>query len=137
MNSASTNFDRFLAQLREQLQHPTDYADSITFFLEEFAGDLEFIKRSDSEPLPALVAVLGRIVGKMLPATADLERPAVFQLTGHPFIHGNAVVGRHALLFFYFPDINTGIAALIPGTHGAMEVSRFELPGGLPRPDLN
>jgi hypothetical protein len=137
MNSASTNFDKYLAGLRDRLEHPTDYEHAVTFFLEEFAGDLEFIKRSESEAIPTLTAVLDRIAIKFLSAESRLERPAVFRLNGHPFIHGNAVVREHALLFFYFPELNTGIAALIPGVRGAMEVARFQLPGGLPRPDLN
>jgi hypothetical protein len=137
MNSASQDFPGHLAGLCQRMLHPTDYEGAVTYFLEEFAGDLEFIRRSESEAIPTLTTVLDRIIGKMLPAPARLERPAVFRLAGHPFLHGNAVVQEHALLFFYFPDINTGIAALIPGRAGGMEVSRFQLPGGLPRPDLN
>lgn len=137
MNSASTNFKDYLARLRERLELPTEYEQSITFFLEEFAGDMEFIRQSEEEALPTLTAILDQIAGKMLTSGNRLERPAVFRLKGHEFIHGNAVVGQHALLFFFFPEINTGVAALIPGLSSGMEVARFQLPGGLPRPDLN
>ncbi len=138
MNLASTNFEKYLADLRERLLHPTDYELAVTFFLEEFAGDLEFIRRSEAEAAPALTAILGRIVSQMLPdSTERLAHPAVFRLSGHPFIHGNAVISQRALVFVFFPEVNTGVAALIPGAQGAMEVARFKTPGGVPRPGLN
>jgi len=40
-------------------------------------------------------------------------------------------------LFFYFREANTGVAALIPGVRGAMEVARFRLPEGLTDPRKN
>lgn len=138
MNSASQDFARHLERLRQQMLHPTDYEQAITYFLEEFAGDMEFIRHSEGESVPTLTTVLERLTSKMLPEKSPrLERTATFHLLGHAFIHGNAVVGQHALLYFYFPQVNTGIAALIPGISGGMEVGRFQLPGGLPRPDLN
>jgi hypothetical protein len=40
---------------------------------------------------------------------------------------------------FYFQEADTGLAALIPGTSGAMDVARFRLTAGLadPRKKLN
>jgi hypothetical protein len=35
------------------------------------------------------------------------------------------------VLFFYFKDAETGVAALIPGVGGAMEVARFRFPAVL------
>lgn len=137
MNSASQDFPGNLSELRDRMLHPTDYEDAVTFFLEEFAGDLEFIRLSETEAIPVLTTVLERITEKMLAAPLRLDRPATFRLTGHPFIHGNAVVQEHAVLFFYFPEANTGIAALIPGVTAGMEIARFQIPGGLARPDLN
>lgn len=137
MNSASNDFPKHLGALRERLEHPTDYEKAITYFLEEFAGDAEFIRQSEAESAPALTAILTRIVGQMLPGTRQLEHPAVFRLAGHAFLHGNAVIDRRALVFIFFPEINTGVAALIPGAQGAMEVARFKTPGGVPRPGLN
>ena len=137
MNSASSDFSSALDSLRTRLLHPTEYERSVTYFLEEFAGNPGFIQRSEAQNVPALSALLERIAEKMLATSLQLERPALFSLKGHDFIHGNAVIERRALLFFYFPAINTGIAALIPGTQGGMEVARFQVPGGLPRPELN
>lgn len=137
MNSASSDFVKHLGRLRERLEHPTDYELAVTYFLEEFAGDMEFIKLSEAEEAPVLGSILGRIIAQMLPGKPRLDQPAMFHLKGHAFIHGNAVVEQHALVFLYFPEINTGVAALIPGTRGAMEVARFKTPGGLPRPELN
>jgi hypothetical protein len=61
----------------------------------------------------------------------------VFLLRQHRFYHGNAVVDRHVLLFFYFHEADTGIAALIPGVRGAMEVARFRVTAALCDPRMN
>ena len=53
------------------------------------------------------------------------------------FYHGNAALAGRALLFFYFEQVDTGVAALIPGPRGAMEVARFRLTAGLPDPRKN
>lgn len=137
INPSPSDFAKPLAALRGQLLHPTEYERSITSFLEVFAGDADFIQQSEARQLPALATLLERIAAKMLATELRLECPALFTLKGHNFIHGNAVIEQRALLFFYFPEVNTGIAALIPGAQGGMEVARFQLPGGLPRPELN
>lgn len=41
------------------------------------------------------------------------------------------------ILFFYFDDADTGIAAFIPQGRGAMEVVRFRLTDGLVDPQKN
>jgi len=137
VNTASEDFPGHLAALRQRAEHPTAYEQAVTYFLEEFAGDLEFIRQSNSEEAPGLLAILNRVVGQMLPGRPRLERAVFFRLEGHPFIHGNALVEQHALVFFLFLETDTGVAALIPGVNGAMEVARFTLPGGMPRPELN
>jgi hypothetical protein len=58
MNSASQNFSHHLAVLRERMMHPTDYDRAVHYFLEEFAGDEQFVRASDREEMPQLVAVL-------------------------------------------------------------------------------
>lgn len=137
MNSASKDFDHHLGQLRQRLEHPSDYERAITYFLEEFAGDAGFIRQSDPDASPAVEAILGKVIEQMLSRRVSLERPAAFRLRDHPFLHGNAVVGRHAVVYLLFPEAGLGVAALIPGVSGAMEVARFKLPGRLPKPELN
>ena len=41
--------------------HPTDYELAVNYFLEEFAGDKGFVRASDREAMPHLVAVLEHI----------------------------------------------------------------------------
>ena len=137
MNSASQNFAHHLAILRERMLHPTDYELAVTYFLEEFAGDAAFVRASDPEKMPQLVAVLGGVVSKAIGRRVELEGALVSFLREHRFIHGNARADGRIVLFFYFQDADTGMAMLIPGIRGQGEVARFHLTSGLPDPQQN
>ena len=137
MNSASQNFPHHLGVLRERMLHPTDYELAVNYFLEEFAGDKEFVRASDCEKMPHLVAVLGNVVSKAIGRRTELEDALVSYLREHRFVHGNAKADGRIVLFFYFQDADTGMAMLIPGVRGEGDVARFHLTGGLPDPQQN
>jgi hypothetical protein len=137
MNSASQNFPHHLGVLRERMLHPTDYELAVNYFLEEFAGDGEFVRASDKEPMPHLVAVLGKVVSKALEKNLELEGALVSYLREHRFVHGNARADGRIVLFFYFQDDDTGMAMIIPGNRGEGEMARFHLTGGLTDPQRN
>jgi len=137
MNSASQNFPHHLAQLRERMLHPTDYEKAVHYFLEEFAGDQAFVRESDVDSQPHLVAVLGRVASKAIGRRVELEDALVSNLREHRFVHGNAKADGRIVLFFYFQDGDTGMMMLIPGVHGEGDVARFHLTGGLTDPQKN
>ncbi len=137
MNSASQNFPHYLAELRERMLHPTDYEKAVHYFLEEFAGDQAFVRASDVDSQPHLVAVLGRVASKAIGREVKLESALVSHLRAHRFIHGNAQADGRIVLFFYFLDGDTGMMMLIPGVHGEGDVARFHLSGGLTDPQKN
>jgi hypothetical protein len=137
VNSASQNFPHHLGVLRERMMHPTDYELAVNYFLEEFAGDKEFVLASDKEPMPHLVAVLDNVVSKSLGRDVKLEGALVSYLREHRFVHGNAQADRRIVLFFYFEDADTGLAMIIPGIRGQGDMARFHLIGGLPDPQKN
>lgn len=137
MNSASQNFSHHLGVLRERMLHPTDYELAVNYFLEEFAGDAEFVRASDKEPMPHLVAVLGKVVSQALGKRVELESALVSYLRAHRFIHGNAQADGRIMLFFYFQEADTGMVMIIPGIRGEGDVARFHLTGGLSDPQKN
>jgi hypothetical protein len=137
MNSASQNFHHHLEVLRERMLHPTDYELAVHYFLEEFARDAAFVRASNPEQMPQLVAVLRHVVSKMIGGTVDLEGPLVSHLREHQFVHGNARTNGRIVLFFYFHDEDKGMLMLIPGVRSEGEVARFEMRGGLPDPQRN
>ena len=137
MNTASQDLPRHLGELRERMLHPTDYELALNYFLEEFAGDAGFLEASEPDDSPPLLAVLARVAAKALGRNAAFDEAKLFLLREHRFYHGNAAVAGRVMLFFYFQEANTGIAALIPGTTGATEVARFRLTSGLPDPRKN
>lgn len=137
MNSASQDFPRHLGVLREKMLHPTDYEAAVYYFLQEFAGDKEFVRASAPEKMPHLVAVLGDIVSKALGKKTKLDGVLVSHLREHRFIHGNAQADGRIILFFYFQDADTGMIMLIPGVRGEGDVMRFRMPGGLLDPRKN
>src|SRR5215831_17070736 len=137
MNSASQNFPLHLDQLREKMLHPSDYELAINYFLEEFAGDEAFVRASDREPMPHLVAVLGRVVSQALAKRVELEGALVSYLREHRFVHGNAQADGRIVLFFYFQDADSGMVMIIPGVRGQGDMARFHLTGGLSDPRQN
>jgi len=137
MNTASQDLPRHLGVLRERMLHPTDYELAVNYFLEEFAGDVNFLYQSQPDDAPHLRAVLAHVASKALGRRVAFDDSRLFRLGEHRFYHGNAAVEGRALLFFYFEEGDTGIAALIPGVRGAMEVARFRLTAGLPDPRKN
>jgi hypothetical protein len=137
MNSASQDFAHHLGILRERLLHPTDFELAVNYFLEEFAGDAAFVRASDRENAPHLVAVLGLGISKALGQQVQLDGALVSYLREHRFFHGNAQADGRIVLFFYFEDADTGIAMVVPGVRGQMDLARFRLKGGLPDPAAN
>jgi hypothetical protein len=137
MNSASQNFPHHLGILRERMLHPTDYEQAVYYFLEEFAGDKEFVTASDCETMPHLVAVLSKVVSKSLGQKVKLEGALVSYLRKHRFVHGNARADGRIVLFFYFEDDDTGLAMIIPGIRGEGDMARFHVMGGLTNPQKN
>lgn len=136
MNSASQNFPHHLGVLRERMLHPTDFESAVYYFLEEFAGDSQFVKASEPEQMPHLVAVMGKMVSNALGRPVELEGALVSHLREHRFVHGNAQADGRIVLFFYFQDEDTGMVMLIPGVRGEGDVMRFRT-GGMADPRLN
>lgn len=137
MNSASQNFPLHLGVLRERMSHPTNYELAVHYFLEEFAGDTAFVRASDREPMPHLVAVLEKVVSKSLGRNVKLEGALVSYLREHRFVHGNAQADGRIVLFFYFEEADTGMVMIVPGVRGQGDVARFHLTGGLTDPQKN
>ena|ERR1700744_4411887 len=137
MNSASQDFPHHLGILREKMLHPTEYDQAVNYFLEEFAGDEDFVRLSDQEQMPQLVAVLERVVSQALNHSAKLEGPLVSHLREHRFVHGNAQADGRIVLFFYFQAIDAGMAMIIPGMRGDGDVARFRLTVNLTEPQKN
>src|SRR4030095_7944683 len=122
MNSASQDFSYHLDVLRERMLHPRDYELAVNYFLEEFAGDAAFVRGSEPERMPHLVAVLNIVVSKAIARHVEVENAIVSYLREHRFVHGNAQADGRIVLFFYFEDADTGLLMLIPGIRGQMEV---------------
>jgi hypothetical protein len=137
VNTASQNLPYHLGVLRERMLHPTDYEKALHYFLEEFAGDAVFLSASEPDDAPHLLAVLAHVAGKALGRQATFDDAKLFLLREHRFYHGNAAVAGRVLLFFHFQEADTGLAALIPGTSGAVDVARFCLTAGLADPRTN
>jgi hypothetical protein len=137
MNSASQDFPRHLGELRQRMLHPTDFEKAVYYFLEEFAGDSAFVRASDVDALPHLVAVLTQVVSKTIGHPVEIEGALVSNLRAHRFVHGNARADGRIVLFFYFEEADTGMLMLIPGVRGEGDVARFHIAGGVADPQKN
>jgi hypothetical protein len=96
-----------------------------------------FVRASDREQMPHLVAALSIVVSKAIGRRVEVENALVSYLREHGFVHGNAVADGRIVLFFYFEQADAGVVMLIPGIDGEMEVARFRVKGGLPDPRWN
>jgi hypothetical protein len=137
MNTASQNLPHHLGQLRGQMLHPTDYELAVTYFLEEFAGDVGFLRQSEPDDARHLLAVVRHVTSRAMNRQVTFDESKVFRLRAHGFYHGSAITDTRVILFFYFEEADTGIAALIPHTRSGMEVARFRLTAGLADPRKN
>ena len=84
---------------------------AVNYFLEEFAGDMAFVRGSEPEQMPHLVAVLNMVVSKAMGRHVQAENTLVSYLREHRFVHGNAQADGRIVLFFYFEDADTGLHA--------------------------
>ena len=137
MNTASQDLGHHLGVLREKLEHATDYEKAFYYFLEEFAGDAQFVAEGQAEDAPHLLAVVAQVASKALGNRVQPQDAKVWRLAEFRFSHGAAAVGGQVAMFFYFEEVNTGLVALIPGVRGGPELGRFRLPDGLLRPQQN
>ena len=83
MNSASQNLPHHLGVLRQRMLHPTDYELAVNYFLEEFAGDMAFVRGSEPEQMPHLVAVLNVVVSKATGAGGGGRKRAWYRIRGN------------------------------------------------------
>src|SRR5437764_369604 len=83
MSSASQNFPHHPDVLRERMLDPTDYELAVNYFLEEFAGDVAFLRASEPEQMPHLVAVLNVVVSKATGAGAGGRKRAWYRIRGN------------------------------------------------------
>jgi hypothetical protein len=136
MNSASQDFPKHLATLRERMVHPTNFELAVHYFLEEFAGDTAFVTASEPKKMPHLTTILTSIVSNAVGRPVELEGALVSYLREHRFVHGNAQADGRIVLFFYFESEDAGMAMLIPGVRGEGDAMRFRT-GGLIDPERN
>jgi ribosomal protein L34 len=132
MNNASKDLPHHLSVLLERLQHPTDYEKALHYFLEEFAGDADFVMNGDVVQTPVLYAVIRQIIKGASGQMRTFLPAKVFRMHGHGFHHGSGSVEGRAVLYFHFESVNKGLAAIIPGYNGPVDVARFSLPATLP-----
>src|SRR5204862_7960569 len=101
MNSASQNFPYHLGALRQRMLHSTDYELAVNYFLDEFAGDMAFVRGSEPEQMPHLVAVLNIVVSKAMGRHVEVEFALVSYLREMEFVPGNAQAAGSSTVSYY------------------------------------
>jgi hypothetical protein len=80
MNPASQDLPRHLGILQQKLQQGADYERALYYFLEEFAGDAQFVQQCEPEEALHVVAALGQVATNALGQRVTLEQPRAFRL---------------------------------------------------------
>jgi len=100
--------------------------------MEEFGGDVAFIKMGEPETLPTIGRVVQLVASKTLGKEVRVENLRLSFVPGYGFHHGNALVGNHTAIVLFFESVNKGLIVIVPHKPGNAEFALFSLPGTMP-----
>jgi hypothetical protein len=103
----------------------------VSYFLEEFAGDVGFVTRSVPREAPHLISILQHVAKKALGETARLVSGRTCYLPEHGFYHGNAQLSGRIVLFFYFERADIGAVAFMALGSRENQIARFQINNAL------
>ena len=108
------NLDLF-DTLKDRLIGANRFDEIMTYFLDHFADDPQFIelgRRETSGDFQRMVALIGT---RALKKKACLEYFVATRIDEKSFIHGGGLLGGRVLTVIYFEDIGTGLIAIDAG----------------------
>lgn len=124
-----------LQELKRRLVHDKDFMKTWTFFLDEFATELDFIKLGEPVRHENLEMAIAQIGIQMFPRDGTVTQVGLIRLADQHFIHGNVNVMGRVGGVIYFEDIRVGLVAVsehFPSDE--TKFARFSTAGDRPRP---
>ncbi|MBI3959277.1 MAG: hypothetical protein HY328_10755 [Chloroflexi bacterium] len=120
---------RRLPALKLKMATGTDFSAIYHFFFEHFGENPAFMTMGEQTRHPLLEQTLAHIARSVF--KTDLSLPSHVRLIHLPdqhFIHGTCLFPKLLATFFYFEDLDAGMAAFVSSSFsGETEVARFSV----------
>ena len=120
---------RRLPALKLKMATDSDFSAIYNFFFEHFGENPEFLKFGEQIEHPLLEQTLTHIARAVFKTNLSLPRHAKFiHLPDQHFVHGSCLFTGVLAAFFYFEDIDAGMAAFLSTSlTGNTEMARFSV----------
>jgi hypothetical protein len=123
-----------LAQLKQTMQSATDLGVPWDRFHDEFAMVPAFTSLGDVADNERIGAALTAVAEHVLGQRHPIDDAQFVRLAEHHFWHGHCQIGPRTVIFFYYDDIDVGVAGLFRDfADPRVELARMSvvaLPGG-------
>ena len=114
MNTASKNLTKHLNILQDKLSHPIDYELALSYFLDEFSGDVHFHSQGIPDEAPHLRVSIDAVVSKATGVSMISEQFICSILHGHDLFHGLTASMDRTVVFFYSLNSIIAFANAVP-----------------------
>lgn len=121
-----------LAALKKTLREAKDFGVPWEQFNDEVAMNFAFTEHAECKDNVRIEALLSAVVARVTGQKKGISNAAFLFLPEHRFWHGPCDFGDHTIIFFYFDDIDMGLAGIKLMTDLAnsnIDLVRFSLVG--------
>jgi hypothetical protein len=119
---------RALDALRISLRRATDFMDPWVQFHDEVAMAPTLMEEGEHADNPNLLEVLAALSGKVFGQRAEPQNVLLMHVGEHGFWHGTCRLGPRMAVFFYFEELDMGLAGIVKSlTDTKVDLVRFSL----------
>jgi hypothetical protein len=118
---------RRLPALKMKMATGTDFTAVFHFFFEHFGEKPDFMKLGKKIDHPMLAQVLTHVAGSVFRNAANIKHSTFLHLPDQHFIHGSCIFEGVMASFFYFEDLDAGMASLMSPGSLRVQVVRFSI----------
>ncbi len=124
-----STLDQLIEALQKKVEISADLSDPFKHFM-DITVEKEFISESSliQEDQAILKKILQESVSQYFKQTLNAKNCMMLRLKTHPFfIHGTCLVPKYLVVFFYYENLQVGMAALteMPSGTGMTHFCRF------------
>lgn len=114
-----------LETLKEKTIAGGSFAAIFDYFFDHFGEDPAFFDLGVQTRHALLESLLESVAGLLFKKKITLESLFIIRVPKTGFIHGGCVANGRMMSFFYFEDIDMGLAAITMGGGKPTQLSRF------------
>jgi hypothetical protein len=119
---------RRLPALKMKVTTGTNFAAIYNYFFDHFGENPEFMRLGEPSEQPLLEQILTHMANTVYKTQVSLVHSRFVHLPDQKFIHGSCLLKEGVVTFFYFEDLDAGMAALAsPGRSVETRLVRFSV----------